>query len=119
MKILIVDDDPISLKIAHAALGDYTTKSAHHAHEAISILEEEEFDVVLTDVVMPGPDGYELLRWIKKNHPEINVILLSGSRSDAEMSCMALMSGADTCLEKPFQKEDLLHQVQLLEKRAA
>ena len=79
-KILIVDDEEvvretISLKLrAHG----YTTKIAKNGQEALEILEQEEFDLIIADIRMPGIDGVELLQRVSKLYPEMAKIILTG-----------------------------------------
>ena len=79
-KILIVDDDPAVLDI----LGDFIAvfgfeyETAADGLEAVEILKQNGFDIVLTDMMMPNMDGMELLRHIHNNYPETKVMVVTG-----------------------------------------
>jgi len=78
--ILLVDDDPHlrrSLEIGLRSLG-YEVKAAGDAHEALLELSRHPIDIVITDVMMPGPSGLELARKIRAERPNLPVILMTG-----------------------------------------
>ena len=106
--ILLVDDDRLILEtisevLRRKALGFETATSVE---EALSILHDETFRVVLTDVKMPGQDGYSLLRSIKSFHPDTEVVVLTGFGS-VEGAVSALKEGAYDYILKPFEREAL------------
>jgi CheY-like chemotaxis protein len=80
--ILIVDDDPINRTLLSHTLvrHGHSTRMVENGHQALEILAAEAFDVVLLDVVMPGIDGYEVLKSLKDNSKRrhIPVIMISG-----------------------------------------
>jgi CheY-like chemotaxis protein len=89
--------------------------ASHDAAAALDEIEQKHPDVVITDVIMPGKDGYEVCQFIK-NHPELSrtpVILMSGvvNRAVAER---AFAVKADELLRKPFQPQDLIARVRHL-----
>jgi CheY-like chemotaxis protein len=89
--------------------------ASHDANAALDEIEQKRPDVVITDVIMPGKDGYEVCQFIK-NHPELAktpVILMSGvvNRAVAER---AFAVKADELLRKPFQPQDLIARVRHL-----
>ena len=107
-EVLVVDDDRLILEtisevLRRKALGFETATSVE---EALSILRDETFRVVLTDVKMPGKDGYSLLRSIKSLHPDTEVVLLTGFGS-VEGAVSALKEGAYDYILKPFEREAL------------
>lgn len=79
-KILLVDDDPIIIKI----LANYLKRLglvydvAQDGLEALKKLQEKDFDIVFTDLMMPKMDGMQLLKYIKKYYPKINVVVITG-----------------------------------------
>lgn len=113
MKILVVDDDYISRKNIARILRkqDYSVSVAIGGEEAIEIIKNNVFDLVLTDLVMKSINGLDLLTFIKKNRPEIEVILITGYGS-VESAITALKSGAFHYLQKPIQVDELLNLVQ-------
>ncbi len=74
------------------------------------MLEKETFDLVLTDVVMPGIDGMGLLKEVKRRWPGTKVVILTGHARDHEIGDF-LLFGADEYLSKPFQVHQLLSAV--------
>ncbi|HEX6834164.1 MAG TPA: response regulator [Rudaea sp.] len=78
-KILCVDDEPFLLAALSRSLrGRYAVTTALNAHEALQLMEEAAFDVVVCDLGMPGIDGIELLRRLRARWPQTVRILLTG-----------------------------------------
>ncbi len=101
-KVLLVDDEKefVLTLSERLEMRDLTPAVAYNGEEALSILKEEEPEVIILDLKMPGIDGIEVLRKVRKDHPEVEVIILTGhgSEKDREL-CMQL--GAFAYLEKP------------------
>lgn len=116
VRILAVEDSPTQAAALHAALesGGYSVTEARSGEIALEALASGTFDVVVSDVVMPGSvDGYELCRRVKAAHPSIPVILLT-SLSDPLDIIRGLEAGADNFLTKPYTPEHLLERIALL-----
>jgi len=116
LRVLAVEDSPTQAAALHAALatGGYSVTEARSGEEALDALETGTFDVVVSDVVMPGAvDGYELCRRVKAAHPHLPVILLT-SLSDPLDIIRGLEAGADNFLTKPYTAEHLLERLGLL-----
>ena len=119
-KILIVDDE----QFVRDLLVKILVRRGHHvvavatADAALAALEEQRIDLLLTDVVMPGMDGFDLLRRAKNAHPDIRVIVLTGH---ARSQCISdfLLFGADEYLAKPFQVHELVAAVERVTGSAA
>ena len=77
------------------------------ADDALTLLASSRYDLLITDVVMPGMDGFDLLRRVKNAHPEIKVIVLTGHAREQVISDF-LLHGADDYLAKPFQVVELV-----------
>ena len=84
---------------------------ASSGDDALVFLENQPVDVVVLDVRMPGRDGIETLREIKKQHPLIEVIMLSGHAS-MEVAIQGMEMGAFDYLMKPMDIDELLYKVQ-------
>jgi DNA-binding NtrC family response regulator len=112
--ILIVDDDDAVRETLYELLEDaYECRVAGTTEEALRYLEKEGFDLVLTDLSMPGIDGAALLKEIRLRAPHTPSIVISGkSPEDIEASTKA--TGVFACIVKPFD----LEQVEELVKRA-
>jgi DNA-binding NtrC family response regulator len=115
MKILVVDDE----EIKRVSLADdlmnagFETASVSHGQEAIDLLAQESFDVVITDLRMSNIDGMELLKHIKFNgHAQIEVIMMTAYGS-IPVAVEAMKLGAYNFITKPFRNEQL---IQLLER---
>ena len=120
MEILIVDDTVENIKLVSDLLGDFDTSFARSGEEALKLLEEEHFDLILLDVMMPGLDGYETCQALRQmpNSAETPVIFLT-AKTDNESIIKAFASGGQDFLSKPFHTEELRARVknQLISKR--
>lgn len=99
--ILIVDDEYEIIEALKNYLLDYTIDYATNADVALHKIRDGNFKIVLTDIVMPGRDGIELLREIKSVNPGIQVIMMTG-QSTLMRAGESLQAGATTYLLKPF-----------------
>ena len=101
MKLLVVDDNPDILRILSSmiTLFGHGVDEAGNGLEAIRLLREGRYDVVVTDADMPCVDGVQLCKFVKAQRPDIHVIGMSG-----DLSALKEMenAGADICLPKPF-----------------
>jgi CheY-like chemotaxis protein len=111
-RVLIVDDEAYVRELIRDTLKmrGYALELASDGAAALERLERSEFDLVLTDVVMPGIEGFELLRRVKKLHPGVKVVILTGFSRHHDISEF-LLHGADEYLSKPFQVHELLETV--------
>ncbi len=109
MKILVVDDDAIVIKSCTRILEleGYTVSTVSCADEALETLKKESFDLLLVDVKMPKRDGMFLMKEIRKDFPELPVVVMSGY-STAETIADALRSGATQFIAKPFRPDELM-----------
>jgi DNA-binding response OmpR family regulator/signal transduction histidine kinase len=103
--LLVVDDNPMNrdLLSRQLARAGYVVETAEDGHQALDVLHERAFDLVLLDVIMPEIDGLEVLRRIKADAglAEIPVMMLS-SLDDVESAIRCIELGADDFLHKPF-----------------
>jgi len=117
--ILIVDDEEIILSSCLRILSaeEYTLDTAENAGIALEKLRKSHFDLVLTDIIMPGATGMDLLKKIKEEQPETDVIIITGYGT-VKTAIEALQHGAYDYIEKPFTPEILLNTVsRCLEKK--
>ncbi len=111
-KILIVDDEIIILKCILVDLrrSDYSVDTAENGEQALAMLEKEKYDLVITDLMMEGIGGLELLAEIKKKSPDIPVIIMTGY-GELDSAIEALRLGAADYLLKPCNNEELILRV--------
>lgn len=103
--VLVVDDDDVIRETLRELLAEnYHCQEASTAEEALSKLQSQAFDVVLTDISMPGLSGSELLERVRELYPETPVIVISGL-SDQERATSLISLGAFDYLLKPFRLE--------------
>jgi DNA-binding NtrC family response regulator len=108
--ILIIDDQPDMLHLLSRTLApelDARIVIAGSADEALKILEQDGFDLVLSDIKMPGMDGLELLRRIKDNRPDQTVVMMTAFGS-IDMVIHAMKNGAYDFITKPFDHDTLV-----------
>lgn len=111
--ILLVDDEEEILQFLEQILKKkYTLFKAENGLDAIKILSEETVQLVLSDVMMPEMDGFQLCKTIKSNfeYSHIPVILLT-AKNTIQSKVEGLELGADAYIEKPFAKEHLMAQI--------
>jgi two-component system, NtrC family, response regulator AtoC len=107
-KILVVDNEPemVTLLQRHLAGEDWAVVAATSGAEALTALEREDFDVILTDLVMDGVDGLALLREAQQRDPAPRVVLMTAFGS-LESAIEAIRLGAYDYLTKPFRMEQV------------
>jgi len=107
--LLLVDDDPNTLASLSRAfrLAGHEATVCDNAARAVELLKTESFDLILSDVVMPGKSGLELLEELKKNGVKTPIVLISG-QANIEMAVRATKLGALDFLEKPLTTDKLL-----------
>ena len=115
--VLIVDDEPnivLSLKFLVSQQG-YEVRTAGNGEEALQSLREKVPDLVLLDIMMPKPDGYEVCQIIRSTPEwkEIPVIMLTAKGRDVERQ-KGLAMGADDYITKPFATNELVTKVRAM-----
>lgn len=101
--ILIVDDEKLIRNLLSAAL----TEQGYHCYpvagveQAVTLLEHDSFAMIISDIMMPGKSGIELLKEVKRTYPDTIVIMITGL-SDMETCLECIHQGADDYITKPF-----------------
>jgi CheY-like chemotaxis protein len=105
-KVLVVDDDPVVGKSFDRVLSDkgYVVITAQSGREALDKLRDEEFDVVFTDIKMPGMDGLEVAERVKARRPWTPVVIITGYGTVAN-EVRANAAGVSSFLHKPLSPE--------------
>lgn len=122
--VLFIDDELDLVSDFEAVFQDasYTTISARNGEEGLSAFESQKPDIVVTDILMPGKDGLELITAIRKQAPDVPIIAITaGYRSTRKKAAhgdkllmIAREFGADSMLVKPFDWSDLLDKIAAL-----
>ncbi len=110
ISILIVDDEESVRDSLHSWFIEdgYRVETAENAKIALTILESNQFDIVLADIKMPGMDGLEMLRRIKAHKQDVIVIVMTAFAT-VDTAVKALKDGAYDYITKPFDPDDLTH----------
>jgi DNA-binding NtrC family response regulator len=108
LKVLLLDDEPIVGKRLKPALGKIGCDVAvfENPREALERIDQEEFDVVVTDIRMDEIDGIQVLEHVRKKSPRTKVIMITGYAMMA-LAREAMEKGAFDFIAKPFQPNDL------------
>jgi CheY-like chemotaxis protein len=108
VRVLVVDDEAEILR----AVGDLLRYDGHaatlcgHAEEAIALIEREEFDLVITDLGMPGLSGWDVARIVKLRAPRTPVAMITGWSDRIDLD-YATSNGVEGVIAKPFRRDDL------------
>jgi two-component system response regulator PilR (NtrC family) len=102
--VLVLEDDPVIREILDRVLCEtYDCHTADRAEQALEYLEIETYDVILTDISMPGLGGVEFLKRIRQDRPTTPVIVISGTAVEEDL----LEMGAFAFFSKPFRLEEI------------
>jgi len=109
IRILVVDDEPLIRKAFARALQDdgFAVESAANGEEALRLFGHGEFDLVITDLRMPGTDGIGVLRGVKAARPDTEVVILTGYGT-IQNAVEAIREGAYNYITKPLNRHELL-----------
>jgi DNA-binding NtrC family response regulator len=111
-RVLVVDDEDTIRKLLKGRLerDGYDVTTAANADEAQAQFKNGEVSVMVTDLRMPGKDGFTLMKWAKEQYPQLRVIVITG-HGEKDVAVQALRHGAANYLEKPFDLDELGHAV--------
>jgi len=118
-RILIADDEEIVIRSCLRILDgdDFQVEAVQDGREALRKIEENPYDVLILDIMMPNMDGLEVLRRVKETHPNVDVIMITGL-SQIDTAVQAMKLGAFDYISKPFEPDELKLVVQrALERR--
>lgn len=105
-KVLAIDDDELFCDVLVESMRQlgHEASGIHSVKDALSVLASEKFDVIITDVILPGIDGLELVIEARKRFPDLYIVAISGGgKISAEIHLEnTLVNGANEVLEKPF-----------------
>jgi putative nucleotidyltransferase with HDIG domain len=118
-RILIVDDEPVIREVLFERLTEagYECEVARNSLEALQKIRTQSYNLVLSDIAMPGGDGMSLLRQVKHEQPTLDVVMLTGV-VDVDTAVRSIRLGASDYLTKPFNLEEVVLTIdRTLEKR--
>ncbi len=112
-KMLIVDDSLDTLELLNRNLSGcgYVVHAANNVDEALRLIDSVELDVVITDLKMPKGSGMDLVKYVKENKPDTQVMMITGYAT-VEGAVKAVKAGAEEYLSKPFTDEELFSAVE-------
>jgi len=109
--ILLVDDDPVLLQaLPHTIslrMSGVQVETADAANLALEMVQQQEYDAVVSDIKMPGMDGLDLLEKVLERYPDIPVLLITG-HGEHELAIRALRGGAYDYIQKPIDRDDFV-----------
>jgi DNA-binding NtrC family response regulator len=118
-RVLVVDDDPLTLKLLEKtlSLAGYDVVKAQSGTDALERLRGQVFAAAVVDIRMPGMDGIQLLREIKRHDPAIEVVMTT-AHPEVSTAVEALKEGAYDYLQKPLNLDELRHRMgRVIERR--
>ena len=118
--VLMVDDDPKLCGLVKDYLDPlgYTIEAAHTGPDGVEAARKGYFDAVILDVMLPGMDGFEVLREIRRESADLPVLMLTGRGEEADR-VMGLELGADDYLPKTFSTRELLARLRAVTRRSS
>lgn len=118
-KILVVEDDRLLNELFCKTLNrnNYQTYPAEHAEAALDILDKEYIDLIITDIMMPGMDGFTFIRQLREAQIDLPVLVIT-AKSDILDKQNGFLAGADDYMVKPIDINEMLFRVAALLRRA-
>ena len=118
IKILVVDDEPSIVELLKYNLENsgYEIKEAYDGVEALNMVSEERFNLIILDLMLPKIDGIEVCKRLKREDSHIPIIMLTAKSSEAD-KVLGLNIGADDYITKPFSIKELIARVNALLRR--
>lgn len=118
MKILVIEDERDLNRIItkHLKKNNYSVDSCFDGQEALDFISYSEYDLIITDIMMPNVDGYEFIDKLRANKNNTPVIMLT-AKDTLEDKIVGLDSGADDYIVKPFEFDELLARIRVLMRR--
>lgn len=120
IKLLIVDDEIVVQQSCVAIFSEksksYDITTVSSGEEALKILEEKSFDIILTDIKMPGLPGLELLSTISNKYPDTAIIVITGYAT-VKTAVEAMKLGAVDFIPKPFTPDEIYNAVEKIASR--
>ncbi|MCI5162678.1 MAG: response regulator [Candidatus Electrothrix sp. AX5] len=116
--ILIIDDDEQMRNLLCRAMeyAGFEVEAAADGRKGLRLFEENSYDLVITDLIMPEQEGMETITFLRKNHPDVKIIAISGGGRIGPETYLpaALELGANSAFAKPFPIDELINTVKEL-----
>ncbi len=118
MKILVVEDERDLNRIItkHLKRNNYSVDSCFDGGEALDFVSYSDYDLIITDIMMPNVDGYEFIKRLRESKNNTPVIMLT-AKDTLEDKIVGLDSGADDYIVKPFEFDELFARIRVLMRR--
>lgn len=118
--VLLIEDDRKLSRLLRQGLEEhgFTVEASHSGPEGIGLALEREFDVIILDLMLPGRNGFEILKDLRRKGKTVPVLILT-ARSGVEDRIQGLDLGADDYLPKPFDLRELVARVRAISRRSA
>ena len=117
--ILVVDDD-IKLNDIYCSTlrtNGFNPVSAYNGDDAIDIILNKNIDLVISDIMMPGIDGYELTKYLRQEYPELPILMIS-AKEQFEDKRVGFLAGIDDYMVKPVDLNEMILRIKSLLRRA-
>jgi len=110
--VLVVDDEELARFTIREILEaeGHSVVEAKNGNEAIAQFNKEQTDIIITDIIMPDKEGIETIIELKRDHPNVKIIAISGGGRTRNLDFLELAKryGADSALAKPFSEDELI-----------
>ena len=118
MKILVVEDEKDLNRVItkHLKKNNYSVDSCFDGEEALDYISYGEYDLIITDIMMPKIDGYQFIKQLRAKENSTPVIMLT-AKDSLDDKILGLDSGADDYIVKPFEFDELLARIRVLMRR--
>ncbi len=118
MKILVAEDEKLISNAVCKLLQDegFYTDAVYNGEDAVYYLQEERYDLIILDIMLPPPDGIEILKIARQSGINTPILMLTAKNTIPDKVC-GLNSGADDYMTKPFDSDELLARVNALTRR--
>ncbi len=114
-KALVVDDETVVRRITTSMLeaAGFSVEQANDGNQAMVALKTGQYDLLVTDIIMPNKEGIETIMEARKLRPDMKIVAMSGGGriGNTQVLDIAKKAGADGTVGKPFKKEDLLKEI--------
>lgn len=110
--ILVVDDEPALTQLADdmLSIAGYQVTTCTSGHDALNILTQQRFDLLFTDLIMPGMTGYRLVHEVQRLYPDLKILLTSGYQINQDQDYVS-QELLDRLVSKPYGDKQLLKAV--------